>query len=209
MVSAGDKFGKLTAIELKSGDKYDNKIWLCECECGNLTEAKEKYLLNGHKKSCGCLYGIGKRKHGCTKTRLFKIWCSMHERCERKSHMHYEDYGGRGISVCDKWNEFVAFKAWAESNGYKDNLTIDRKDVDGNYCPENCRWVTMKIQQNNKRSNRYIEFDGETHTISEWSEITGIGKTTIKERLNMGWPIKDVLTKPIRKRTKGYRKSST
>lgn len=176
------------------------RAWLCQCDCGNETTAKERYLKDGHKRSCGCLRGIHMITHGGTKTRLFKIWQSMHERCESKSHIHYKNYGGRGISVCDEWKDFITFREWALNNGYSDILSIDRIDVNGNYNPLNCRWVTMKEQHNNKRTNHKIEYNGEVHTIAQWSEITGIGKTTIKERINVGWSAEDVLTKPVRKR---------
>lgn len=147
--------------------------------------------------------------HGCTHTRLFKIWSGMKERCYRHAHSYYMDYGGREIKICEEWkNNFLTFKKWAEANGYTENLTIDRIDVDGDYSPENCRWATMREQQNNKRNNRKIEYNGESHTVTEWAEITGIGKTTIKERLNRGWGAEKTLSTPIRPRTKGYRTSA-
>lgn len=208
MVEVGDKFGKLTTLELVEDGNCLKRTWKCECECGRTIISKERYLKDGHRKSCGCLRGNAIRTHGMTRTRLFKIWTSMRERCEREKHPHYNDYGGRGISVCEEWNAFETFRDWAFQNGYDDSLTIDRIDVDGNYEPSNCRWVTMKAQQNNKRNNHVIDFNGEKHTITEWSEITGIGKTTIKERLNMGWTIEETLTKPARKRTKGHRPSA-
>ena len=143
-------------------------------------------------------------QHGETKTRLHKIWSSMLERCNYEKHPHYKDYGGRGISVCSEWNEYITFRDWALNNGYADNLTLDRENTNGNYCPENCRWVTMKTQQNNKRNNHLVTLDGVSHTITEWSEILGINKTTIRERLRAGWTDTEALTTPIRKRTCGY-----
>ena len=145
--------------------------------------------------------------HGETKTSLHKIWESMIERCEYKKHPWYSNYGGSGISVCPEWHDYIAFRNWALSNGYKDGLTIDRIDNERGYDPSNCRWSTMKEQQNNKRNNHRLHWNGECKTISEWSEITGIKKTTIKERVKAGWSISDVLTKPIRRRTRGYRPS--
>ena len=147
--------------------------------------------------------------HGGCGTRLYKIWCSMHERCQRQKHKHYMSYGGRGIAVCEEWNEYIPFYDWAMANGYRDDLTIDRKDINGNYCPENCKWATNKEQQNNKRTNRVMVVNGISHTISEWAEITGIGKTTIRYRLNKGWTPEDVLLVPIQKRKRGYRPSKT
>lgn len=139
--------------------------------------------------------------HGCTHTRLFKIWSGMMERCYRPAHPYYSDYGGRGITVCDEWKKnFLPFKNWADANGYADNLTLDRKDNNGNYEPSNCRWATVKEQQNNKRNNHRVTLDGVSRTITEWSEILGIKKTTIKERLKSGWSDEKALTTPVRKR---------
>ena len=149
-----------------------------------------------------------KYKHGETKTRLFKIWCSMHERCERKKHTHYKSYGGRGICVCDEWSEYIPFATWARANGYSDQLTIDRINNDGNYEPSNCRWVTMKEQQRNKRTNRAITYKGEKYTLIELAEYAGLKKTTLRERLNNGWSVDDAVEKPVRKRTKGWRQSA-
>lgn len=150
---------------------------------------------------------VGSSSHGDSQVRLFKIWEGMHERCRREKHPHYKDYGGRGIAVCNEWNEYVSFKKWAFENGYTDNLTIDRIDPNGNYCPENCKWATMQEQQNNKRNNHYISLNSETHTISEWSEMLGINKTTLKERLAHGWSDEATIMTPVRKRTRGYRVS--
>lgn len=147
-------------------------------------------------------------KHGETRTRLFKIWCSMHERCERSKHMHYKDYGGRGITVCHGWSEYIPFAKWARENGYTDNLSIDRVDVNGNYEPSNCRWVTDKEQQNNRRNNRNVVYHGNTYTLTQLAEKTGIKKTTLKERLNMGWSVDDAVNRPIRLRTRGWRMSN-
>ena len=146
-------------------------------------------------------------KHGESKTRLFKIWTSMHERCERTKHKYFKDYGGRGIKVCDEWFDYISFAEWARANGYADDLSIDRIDTNGNYEPSNCRWATEKEQHNNKRSNHIVEYKGERYTLTQLSEKVGIGKTTLRERLKMGWSVKDAVEKPVRLRTKGYRPS--
>lgn len=140
--------------------------------------------------------------------RLYKIWGSMHERCERIKHPHYDDYGGRGIKVCEEWREYLPFAKWAKNNGYADNLTIDRINVNRDYKPSNCRRTTMKEQQNNKRNNRVITYHGENYTLTQLAEKVGINKTTLKERLNCGWSIEDAVNRPIRQRTRGYRPSS-
>lgn len=129
----------------------------------------------------------------------------MHERCERKSHEYFHCYGGRGIKICEEWNDYKKFREWALNNGYSENLTLDRIDVNGDYCPENCRWANWEIQQNNKRSNHNLTYGGKTQTISEWSRSTGINKTTIRARIMAGWSVEDVLNKPVRKRLNGHR----
>ena len=151
---------------------------------------------------------IGDSFHRETKTRLHKIWESMQARCEYKKHPHYHNYGGRGIVVCEDWRDYLCFRKWALNNGYNNELTIDRVDNDGDYEPSNCRWISIKKQQNNKRNNRIITAHGESRTVSEWSGVTGIGKTTIKERLNAGWSDEDSVSRPVRERKRGYRKSS-
>lgn len=102
--------------------------------------------------------------------RLWKIWASMHERCELESHAYYKDYGGRGITVCEEWNDYLPFAKWAKKNGYSDKLTIDRINVDGEYCPENCRWASMKEQQNNRRNNHFVEYQGQKYTLTQLAE---------------------------------------
>ena len=124
----------------------------------------------------------------------------MKRRCLNKNDARYKDYGGRGITVCKEWLEFLTFYNWASSAGYADGLSIDRIDNNKGYSPENCRWVTMSYQALNKRTNRNISFNGETKTIKEWSDIFGINYTTLKVRLDRGWDIEDALTRNVKKR---------
>lgn len=183
----GQKYGKLTILKelepiLKNGTR--KRIVLCKCECGNIIETQLYYLTDGHKNSCGCLL---KTKKGYGNTKLCKVWNGMHRRCENKKSDAYSNYGGRGIKVCNEWSGedgFYKFREWALSNGYQEGLTIDRIDGNGNYEPGNCRWATYKEQNNNLRSNHNIEYNGETHTISEWSEITGISQSLILARIS-------------------------
>lgn len=121
--------------------------------------------------------------HNSTKTRLYKIWDGMRDRCKRQSHKHYKDYGGRGITVCEAWEDFKTFAEWAIAHGYKNTLTLDRIDYNGNYEPDNCRWVTMKEQARNKRNNHCVNVDGKTMTLSECAEKYGIPKSTIRWRI--------------------------
>lgn len=122
-------------------------------------------------------------KHGMRYSRIYNIWRSMRQRCKNPNCKNYHNYGGRGISVCEDWNNFQNFYNWSLLNGYKENLTIDRIDVNGNYCPDNCRWVSYKVQENNRSNNRHIEIDGVTHTLGEWSDIAGVRIGTIYSRL--------------------------
>lgn len=134
-------------------------------------------------------------KHGQYGTRLYNIWANMKRRCSNPNSDDYKHYGARGISVCEEWNEFTGFYSWAKASGYTEDLTLDRIDVDGNYEPCNCRWVDMKEQENNRTNNVMIEFNGECHTRQQWSEITGIKYTTIRNRIdNLGWPVEKALT---------------
>ena len=126
----------------------------------------------------------------------------MHERCERPKHKHFNDYGGRGIKVCDDWKEFAPFQQWALHNGYSDTMTIDRIDVNKNYSPDNCRWATNKQQQNNRRSNKVVSFDDKQMTISEWSDALGMNYDALEKRLLNGWSAERALTTPIRKKRK-------
>lgn len=135
--------------------------------------------------------------HGKSDTRIYRIWVDMKNRCNSTTNHAYDRYGGRGISVCDEWNTFEPFYEWAISTGYTDDLTIDRIDVNGDYTPSNCKWSTYIEQNNNQRSTHYLEYNGEIHSITEWSRVKGIPRTTIRNRLRRGWPIESVLTVPV------------
>ena len=137
-------------------------------------------------------------KHGMARTRLYKAWTNMRNRCNWEKDREYQHYGGRGITVCDEWqNSFEPFMKWALSHGYNDTLTIDRINVDGNYEPDNCRWITRKEQNNNMTSNVRLTYKGVTHNLTEWSQITGIKYQTLQGRIRRGWKVEDVLFRPI------------
>jgi hypothetical protein len=191
---SGEKFGKLTAIKPieKRGNQY---YWLCECECGNTKIARCSHLLAGDVKSCGCLQIQKATTHGLSKTRLYKIYSQMKIRCLNPKNPAYKSYGGRGIKICKEWlKDFKVFYSWAMENGYNDTLSIDRIDVNGNYEPNNCRWVDMKTQCNNRRSNELIEFKGVKHSIAEWAEIYKIKKSVLWARLKkLNWPFEKAI----------------
>ena len=176
----GQKFNLLTVIEYLGNSK-----WLCECECGNLKIAYGSDIMSGHTKSCGCLH----KKHGKFGTRLYNIWCSMKSRCYYKNQKCYKNYGGRGIKVCSDWKDnFNNFYEWAMKNGYSPEAkygecTLDRINVEKDYSPENCRFTSMKQQQNNRRNNKMITYKGETKSIAEWGRILNIPKEILWYRI--------------------------
>ena len=136
--------------------------------------------------------------HGMSQTRLYKAWINMRSRCTGRYYKGYKNYGGRGIKVCKEWmDNFVNFKQWALNNGYQDNLTIDRIDVNKDYEPTNCRWIPKSEQENNKRRNVRLTYNGITHNLMEWSKILGVNYTTLKSRIQRGWNVEDTLCKPI------------
>lgn len=153
----GRKFGRLTVIQ-RTKDIKKRGLWLCECECGNTCIVEGTNLRKLHTQSCGCLQrervGSVNRTHGMSNSRLHRVWNAMMNRCYDTDGDNYQYYGGRGITVCEEWRHFTPFMEWALSHGYDDNLTIDRKDNNGNYEPSNCRWTTMKEQVHNRRPRK-------------------------------------------------------
>lgn len=146
-VNANSTFGELTTIKPVGHDKSRNIVWLCKCNCGKSCTVSSNSLIRGKVKSCGCL----KYKHGYTGTRLHEIWHSMKQRCNNPNHINYRHYGGRGIKICEEWDtNFIAFKDWAISNGYTEELEIDRINNNEGYSPNNCRWVSHKVNCNNR-----------------------------------------------------------
>jgi len=149
---ADRRFGKLTAIKPTDKRSSGKIVWECLCDCGRTTFVQSAHLTNGHTQSCGCIRGDIQITHGCTHTRLYRIWASMKTRCTNPNSKTFDYYGGRGIGICSEWlDDFTEFYRWAVANGYDDCLTLDRKDGDGNYEPGNCRWATWHEQRVNQR----------------------------------------------------------
>ena len=136
------------------------------------------------------------KTHGMTNTRLYNIWSTMRQRCNNPNSAKYKNYGGRGVAICNEWSSFEEFMNWALLNGYSDNLTLDRINVNGNYEPMNCQWITNEKQQLNKRNNKLLTLNGKTFTLSEWSRITGMDHSTILKRLSIGWSVEEALSIP-------------
>ena len=180
----GQKFGRLTALERTGKNKGRVSIWECVCECGNKHTAIISQLKNGDVKSCGCLK---KAETPVTSERLFNIWQGMRQRCKNVNNKAYPLYGGRGISVCPEWEDYKVFRKWSLENGYKENLTLDRVDNNKSYSPGNCRWATMAEQNRNKRNNIYVEYKGETITLGELAQKTGLSLPMIHRRYKAGY----------------------
>lgn len=157
---AGQKFGMLTAIKPIGKNSQGRTLWECRCDCGSVASFVVSDIVRGHTKSCGCLKReMAKQRmtrHGKSNTRLYRIWVGMKKRIYNPNEAYYSDYGGRGLKMCQEWtNDFESFYLWAISNGYADNLSIDRKDNDIGYFPDNCKWSTPKEQANNRRERRH------------------------------------------------------
>ena len=198
----GRRFGRLTVIEFAGKTKDRKTTWNCLCDCGNEKIIIGKNLKNGNTKSCGCLHAekFKHKTHGKRNTRLYRIWRNMLNRCELSSSSEYHRYGGRGITVCEEWHDFKIFYDWAISHGYADDLTIDRKNVNGNYEPSNCRWATQKEQVRNTRANRFLEYNGKIQCIADWEAETGISRSLIQQRIDkLGWSVEKTLSTPVRK----------
>lgn len=187
-----------------------NKItyYKCVCDCGKTVIVQHGHLTSGNTKSCGCyIKDIAKNnftKHNKSNINLYHVLNMMKQRCYNKNNKSYDRYGLRNILVCDEWldkeNGFMNFYNWAINNGYQKGLTIDRIDVNGNYEPSNCRWVTQLEQQRNRTNNKKITYNNQTKTISEWSNILNIDVHTLNKRIFiLNWSIEKALTKPVRK----------
>ena len=149
-----------------------------------------------------------RRTHGMSHTRLHNIWVTMRQRCEKPNGGAYHKYGAKGIKVCSEWSAFENFRDWSFANGYTDTLTIDRINPFGNYEPSNCRWVTQKVQQNNRSNNIHLTYNGEIHTLTEWESITGIPYRVLYDRVRRKWKTERIFNQAVRKRCTSYKKNN-
>lgn len=187
----GLKFGKLTVIE-RAECKNARTYWRCKCECGNEKIVQGCNLKSGHTKSCGCtvIENPPRKSHGRAGTDIYKTWLHIKQRCYDEKTEQYKNYGGRGITVCDRWrDDFQAFYDDISKLPHfgEKGYSLDRIDNNGNYEPNNVRWATAKEQANNRRTNHLITYNGKTQTIAQWADETGINKYTIRTRLSRGW----------------------
>ena len=202
----GQRFGKLIVVK-EDGKIGEYTAWLCKCDCGKMKRVRINALRSGSTKSCGC--GVGEMarkrtiKYSVRNNKLYHVWYGMVDRCKNPKHKFYHRYGGRGICVCDEWIDYDMFATWALANGYKEGLSIDRINNDGNYEPSNCRWATTKEQHNNTSQCSFKTINGITKSVSEWAEEYGIRHGLVLHRLSRGMSIEDALTTESKYRGKG------
>lgn len=205
MIEIGQKFGKLTVLSkvenCVSKSNYHCTAWRCKCDCGNEVVKLGRVLERGWALSCGC----SKSQDYPSRERLYSVWISIKQRCNNPNDSSYSNYGGRGIKVCDEWlNSYLSFREWAYKNGYSPedsfhNSTVDRIDVNDNYCPENCRIIPRKYQNDNMQRTHWITYDGQTHTLKEWCAITGLKWSTLRSRIyDLHWSVEKALNTPAK-----------
>lgn len=203
----GERYGKLTvtarAPNTGSG-KQAVTNWLCKCDCGNITIVRGATLAKaangkrGGARSCGCLVAETQRErltsHGKSRSRAYKVWVAMLQRCNNPNQTGWASYGGRGIKVCEAWHNFEAFHN--DMGDPPHRMTLDRIDVDGDYCKANCRWATRREQSNNRRNNVLITHEGQTRTLAEWERLYDLPRTLLSKRLRYGWTPERAITTP-------------
>lgn len=196
---SGKRFGKLLAQSTTEKDKYGAYIWTCVCDCGNYTKVRGGQLVSGVSRSCGCGVVDAARRpktHGQAGTPLYQRWRAMLARTTNPNFEDFHNYGGRGIKVCERWREFEQFYA-DMGDSFRPELELDRKDANGNYGPDNCRWATRQDQQRNRRNNHRVTWSGETQTVQDWAERFGIKPNTIITRLRRGWSVDRALERDL------------
>ena len=187
----GQRYGRLTVLN-RAGSFGRHSAWECACDCGNSKVVRANSLRRGNTRSCGCIVSEGNStRHGQHRSKTYKIWSGMKQRCLCVSNANFSRYGGRGITVCERW---LVFENFIADMGEKPaGMSLDRIDNDGNYEPGNCRWATIKTQARNMRSNVRWTHNGECLTIAEWAERAGIDRTLLRNRVARGWSIEEAM----------------
>lgn len=199
-VEIGDVFGRLTVVCRAPGRRI---YFECSCSCGSQKLVRTDHLTLGKIVSCGCYHReaasarshvvhAANTTHGKSRSKIHAVWLNMKQRCDNPKNTFFHHYGGRGIGYCRRWSSFENF--YEDMGDPPEGFTLDRENNNLGYSKSNCRWVSRKTQQNNRRANRRIKIDGETNTISEWAEISGLHRNTLNERLNEGWTPKRAIT---------------
>lgn len=203
----GKRFGKLVVLGLGEKRSGRKTYWLCQCDCGNLKEARS----DGLKviRSCGCLKKeqdkinlIANHSHKDSHSILYNTWTRMKQRCENPGNSRYERYGGRGIKICEEWHDYPSFKKWALENGFSPELTIERIDNDKSYEPDNCKWISFPEQANNRKNTIWIEFQGKTQNLMQWCNELNLPYKTINIRYKRGKRVPE-LFEPIKTQYRG------
>lgn len=198
----GQRFGKLTAVKFAE-TKGERAHWLCRCDCGNETVKSGKSLRNGSCQSCGCILrqivierNKGMASHGLSSHPIYAIWWAMQRRCYDKLDYEYKNYGQRGIKVCDRWHDLVAFYD-DNIDLYEKGLQLDRKDNDGDYTPDNTRWVKPTVQSRNKRNNVFVEYEGRSMIVADWAREFKIRPNILRGRIKRGFPFEEAVSRPV------------
>ena len=200
----GQRFGRLTVL-WRGPNKVEpsgatRSAWQCRCDCGNGVVVTGHALTRGHTQSCGCLTRSGRAsKHGMARKPIYRVWWMMRQRCENPSFTSFASYGGRGITVCDRWREFSNF--YADMGDPAPGMTLERIDNDKGYSPDNVRWASRLEQAQNRRTNTLLTHAGQTLTLAEWGRVTGFGKQIVTKRYKSGWSTERILTEPIAPRS--------
>ena len=196
----GQKFHKLYVIGLDHKDGHGIAYWKCQCDCGNIISVRGGNLRSGVVKSCGCLkHESHNAVHHMSNTKLFGVWWSMKNRCNNPKNPAYKNYGERGITVCEDWNNSSSnFFDWAKVNGYEEGLSIERIDVNGNYCPENCKWIPLVDQAKNRRFNYQITYNGKTQDLQDWCNELHLPYKLIHNRIfKLHWDFERAITEDV------------
>jgi hypothetical protein len=189
----GERFGRLVVVRRVPGG-----AWMCKCDCGGVSFVTTSNLRSDNSHSCGCALDEARRTHGLTGTPEYMVWKAMRSRCNTKGDHAYRNYGGRGISVCEEWSDFVTFLTDMGTRPTPRH-ELDRVDNDKGYSKDNCRWITHRQNLNNKRTNRIVTYLGRSMIIAEWAEEIGVNYRTLNNRINRGWSTERALTEPISK----------
>lgn len=184
------RFGRLVVIKPDKKNRHGDLYWLCKCDCGNIKSINGTKLRNGWTRSCGCLQKDWASEkfssHKMSDSSLYRIWENMKTRCYNPKSNRFYRYGGRGIKVCDEWLDFNNFVEWALSNGYEEGLSIERKNINQNYEPNNCCWIPLKNQTQNRSNTVWITYQNQTMCMAEFSRIMKVSVNVIRNRIKKG-----------------------
>lgn len=199
----GSTYGRLYVLAYYGRCSGRRHYWLCRCDCGVHCVVRSYYLRSGKSRSCGCGRFQSITRHGRSRTKEYQAWADMLKRCLNPSDKRFADYGGRGITVCARWQGKNGFSRFFSDMGEAaKHASLERINNDGGYSPSNCRWADGKTQSRNRRNNRNFEYNGRTQCLAAWAEEMGMSHATLSGRLNRGWSFEDAILAPVRPRAK-------